>query len=131
MAHKYFDPVRDAVEKELAERQKQRQKASVVKTTEHCPVCFTHFVMEEATPPQQPPVPKKEVTKWDKLRSNVLKSIRISYMNWTYLPRSTGEEETWKERLLRYSHFPMATQLFAYFAYRAACQVDCCEFVFL
>lgn len=70
------------------------------------------------------PLPQgKQISKWDKVRSNILKSIRISYMNWTYLPRSTGVEETWQERLFRYSHFPMATQLFTYFAYRAACQV--------
>ena len=70
------------------------------------------------------PLPQgKPISRWDKVRSNILKSIRISYMNWTYLPRSTGVEETWQERLFRYSHFPMATQFFTYFAYRAACQV--------
>ena len=35
MAHKYFDPVREDVEKELAERQKQRQEAETVMTAEH------------------------------------------------------------------------------------------------
>ena len=77
-------------------------------------------------PEVEPTPPQKQVSKWDKLRSNVLKSIRISYMNWTYLPRWNGESETWDERLFRYSHFPMATQAFAYFAYRAACQVVAC-----
>lgn len=65
----------------------------------------------------------QEISRWDKFRSNTLKSIRISYMNWTYLPRWNGEEETPVDKLFRYSHFPMATQLFTYFAYRAASQV--------
>ena len=82
-------------------------------------------------PEVEPTLPQKQVSKWDKLRSNVLKSIRISYMNWTYLPRWNGESETWDERLFRYSHFPMATQAFAYFAYRAACQVVACLSAYL
>jgi hypothetical protein len=73
--------------------------------------------------PKRPLPPKQPVTKWQKYVANTLKSIRISYMNWTYLPRSTGDTETWDQRLLRYSHFPMATQAFVYFAYRAACLV--------
>lgn len=79
--------------------------------------------MEDENNQQPTPVTKTEISRWDRFTGTLLKSIRISYMNWTYLPRSTGEEETWKERLLRYSHFPMATQALAYFAYRAACQV--------
>lgn len=67
----------------------------------------------------------QEISRWDKFRSNTLKSIRISYMNWTYLPRWNGEEEKPVDKLFRYSHFPMATQLFTYFAYRAASQVIC------
>lgn len=80
-------------------------------------VCFHIYFME---PTDSAP---KEISKWDRLKSNTLKSIRISYMNWTYLPRWNGEEETITDKLARYSHFPMATQLFAYFAYRAASQV--------
>ena len=70
-----------------------------------------------------PPAELKQISIWDKFKSNTLKSIRISYMNWTYLPRWNGEEETAVDKLFRYSHFPMATQVFTYFAYRAACQV--------
>lgn len=82
------------------------------------------FDWEMSEAPEVKPTPQqKQLSKWDKLSSNVLKSIRISYMNWTYLPRWNGKPETWDERLFRYSHFPMATQLFAYFAYRAACLV--------
>lgn len=87
-------------------------------------VFVTLFLMEGDQTTPSPLPPPKEVLKWKKTIGNTLKSMRISYMNWTYLPRSTGEEETIQQRLLRYSHFPMATQLFAYFAYRAACQVD-------
>ena len=75
--------------------------------------------MEGEGPPTEP----KQISIWDKFKSNTLKSIRISYMNWTYLPRWNGEEETAVDKLFRYSHFPMATQVFTYFAYRAACQV--------
>ena len=87
--------------------------------------------MEEGKDPEPIAAPVKPVSAWDKFVSTTLKSIRISYMNWTYLPRSTGEQETWQQRLLRYSHFPMATQFFAYFAYRAACQVFLVIIVFL
>ncbi|KAK8804061.1 hypothetical protein WA171_000154 [Blastocystis sp. BT1] len=112
MAHKYFDPVREDVEKELAQHRQGTETVSVSNL----------LFMEEGKDPEPIAAPVKPVSAWDKFVSTTLKSIRISYMNWTYLPRSTGEQETWQQRLLRYSHFPMATQFFAYFAYRAACQ---------
>ena len=91
------------------------------------PVCLTSvFFMEQGQETTSNQALPKPVPSWKKAMSNTLKSMRISYMNWTYLPRSTGEEENIPQRLLRYSHFPMATQLFAYFAYRAACQVGRC-----
>ena len=94
------------------------------------PVCLTSvFFMEQGQETANHQALPKPVPSWKKAMSNTLKSMRISYMNWTYLPRSTGEEENIPQRLLRYSHFPMATQLFAYFAYRAACQVDGCRMV--
>ena len=138
MAHKYFDPVREVVEQELEARRirvdicdfgnlTRRWKQLLAKKLlpnfiYPSVVCFEnttfyHYFMESADPA---PTPVKQISKWDKWRSNTFKSIRISYMNWTYLPRWNGEEETVEDKLFRYGHFPMATQLFTYFAYRAA-----------
>lgn len=111
------------------EEKKTGEEEEVV-TSVFCLVCLTSvFFMEKGQEAASNQTLPKQVPNWKKTMSNTLKSMRISYMNWTYLPRSTGEEETVPQRLLRYSHFPMATQLFAYFAYRAACQVEHYEFV--
>lgn len=53
--------------------------------------------MEEGKDPEPIAAPVKPVSAWDKFVSTTLKSIRISYMNWTYLPRfnwRTGDMAT-------------------------------------
>ena len=65
------------------------------------PVCLTSvFFMEQGQETANHQALPKPVPSWKKAVSNTLKSMRISYMNWTYLPRSTGEEENIPQRLL-------------------------------